>query len=180
MALRYEEPSKPGERSLLQKLGKSAFYFYKGTQLLPQVLLCALCHAAQVADILRKVARTSIRRALRYADRETLLRVWGAPAGQLYLAAGLEFQLQEGFCAPATQRILLRSVGVSASLIPAQCRSPSVPAVVAQQLDAQSLGVTRSSVVYGDQGIDAFRAALKLVNDPRYRCFTALYATHMY
>lgn len=94
------------------------------------------------------------------------------PSAQVYLNQNaLEYQIQEGHCAVATQRNVLKSIPNFPSdklPCPEKGGGPSTIQEFAQDITKQSGYPTQ--VVYGSQGYEAFVNALKQSNDAqRYR-----------
>ena len=99
----------------------------------------------------------------------------------------IEYQLSEGYCkfvlvivwqladrfsagAPTTVRVVARSIPhCDLARLPPQVRGPSVPSKLASSLDEVFQGRTRSSVVYGSEGYEAFIATIRKANHPHYR-----------
>jgi hypothetical protein len=80
----------------------------------------------------------------------------------------MEYQKQEGYCAPTTVRVILKSIpSIPSSAYPPMKSGGAVPEQVVENID--SCGFTRSRVVLASEGFEAFLKSLKLVNDTRYR-----------
>lgn len=167
----FEEPIIPPPRSTWSEFKRFWFFHGIGFMGLPWISYNMIRYYSSFASLLGKTFRKSIKSTPEYKDEILMKRVWKETCGQHFLKAkALEYQFMEGYCAPATVRCILKSVPmVDLTRIPKQERGPSVPAKVIKVIDDASEGHTKSSVVYGSDGYDAFLATIKLVNNPRYR-----------
>ena len=72
--------------------------------------------------------------------------------------------------APTTIRVIAKSIPIcDLARLPPQVMGPSVPSKLASSLDEVFHGRTRSTVVYGSEGYDAFLVTIRRANDPRFR-----------
>jgi len=118
----------------------------------------------------RKMQEESIKKQRTYKDEEMMKRLFASTkTGQLY-AKAVEYQTMEGYCCPATQRSVLKSVpDMDQAALPPQKRGPATIQKFAEGIDEMAGGKTKSTVVLGSEGYDVFLATLKRVNDPKVR-----------
>ncbi|EQC34596.1 hypothetical protein SDRG_07920 [Saprolegnia diclina VS20] len=162
----YTEPPTPPSDSVGDTLRRAVFVTLLSILGLPYMLYACLFQRTMITPVLAAARRTSIKLDAMYKDPPRLARAWATPIGQRYLAGGLEYQRREGYCASATLRNVLKSVGRS-DVLPASRRGASTPTQYVAALD--HVGCTSSKIVYGSDGYDAFRSALRAANDPSYR-----------
>ncbi|KDO34204.1 hypothetical protein SPRG_19044 [Saprolegnia parasitica CBS 223.65] len=165
-SLPYVEPPTPPSTSVGDRLRRAVFVTLLSILGLPYMLYACLAQRATIGPLLTAARRTSIKLDAMYKDSSRLARAWSTPIGQRYLCGGLEYQRREGYCASATLRNVLKSVGRS-DVLPAPRRGASTPKQYVAALD--HAGCTRSRIVYGSDGYDVFRSALLAANDPSYR-----------
>lgn len=121
-------------------------------------------------DIFAKAtSELPIQHSTEYKDAELMKRLQQTFSGKLYEHA-VEYQIKEGYCCHATQRCLLKSIPkFDNTNLAEQKRGPATIEQFAVTLDTMSGGVTKSKVILGCDGFDAFLSALKRVNDPNVR-----------
>ena len=122
-----------------------------------------------VKDILVKSSRKPIKEDDSYQDDDLTNQSWTSAVGKLYLNA-VEYQKQEGFCGSATLRSIMKSIpSILAEEIPPAKSGPMTLSKFSRLLDELSKGKTRSRVVFGSDGYDAFLTTLKQSNDVNRR-----------
>ena len=168
--IEYVEPERPPEQNLYQKIQRTMFLTQIVTFNMPKLIYSILTNITAFKDILKKVFSKSIKYSSHYKCAETIKEVWNRCTGQLYLRA-LEYQKMEGFCAPATVRVVVKSIPGVAE----QTRGPSIPSKIIQDIDSGTNGVTHSVAVYGSEGYEAFLNTIKLSNNKKYRFVKSVY-----
>jgi len=125
-----------------------------------------------VRDVWLKSNRPSIKGFAEYQDPATVNSFWKTTIGSLYIDA-VEYQIQEGYCGPATMRSILKSListgAIKAEDIPEQTRGPMTVAKFSARIDSVSKGNTSSRVVLGSAGYESFVQTLTLANHPQNR-----------
>jgi len=131
--------------------------------------------------------RGSIREQGYFKEASLLAKMWHQKVGQIYLKTGaLEYQPREGFCSNATIRVVVGSIqkdrgsdGDCRPPVPASGRG-TLPSSHASNIDncflphtldqVGSKVTTKSTLVSGKDGYEAFLAALHKTNAPdKYR-----------
>ena len=166
----FIDPAIPSPPSLSQQIMKFMIFSLIGIFLVIPVLTYLFITKWNIMySTLKKAIVPSIKDTKAYKDTELLHRLRQSAMGSLYQSA-VEFQFQEGYCCPATQRTILKSLpGLNHSLLADPKRGPATIEKFAETLDEQSQGMTKSSIALGSEGYETFLAALKKVNNPKYR-----------
>ena len=135
----------------------------------PFFLYQYITHQTAFHDIWVKGRKKSIIYSEYYKNKHLLAKIWNSVSGQLYLKGGLEYQANVGYCPAATTRCILRSIPSHIPIaIPPMVSSSSLPPKVAAAIDNAST-LTKTTVIYGNEGYEAFLSAIKLSNNPKYR-----------
>jgi hypothetical protein len=136
----------------------------------PFLFYIAITKFSIFQDVFSKAtAEQPIQEFNEYKDSGLIKRLWRSNSGKLYKNA-VEYQVKEGYCCHATQRCLLKSIRqFDSQKLTEQRRGPATIEQFAQTLDKMSDGVTKSKVVLGSDGFEAFLSALRRVNDPNVR-----------
>ncbi len=147
-----------------------------------------------LADIWHKVmVHTPLDLKIVKPNRDKECTVWSKGVGALY-AHAVEYQLKEGYCSATTLRCVLKSINASPSLpprhhihVPPTEGGSDTPEGFKMKLDAmkkssgesmfQNVSIVRGAdksksnqvTVTEEDHYEAFLAAIKLANNPRYR-----------
>ncbi len=136
---------------------------------IPLMTYLAITKWSIISSIYQKAMVKSIKSSPSYKDKSMMVRLWKSTIGSLYKSA-VEYQNQEGYCCPASQRCILKTVpGINSEALPPQKRGPATIQKFADTIDEQGKGLTKSEVVLGCAGYDAFLVALRKANDPKFR-----------
>ncbi|KAJ3084703.1 ER membrane complex subunit 3 [Rhizoclosmatium hyalinum] len=139
----------------------------------PIWLVQVVRHFKTTLTLWRKASRSSVKLDSRYHDYDRLAKVLSRQPSLPLFQTSAQFQTQEGYCAPTTERMILKSIpGFNSNSLSPMKIGPSQPDKVAATIDilAKAGGITtRSHVIYGSDGYTPFLSALRIVNDPRYR-----------
>ncbi|ORY43146.1 hypothetical protein BCR33DRAFT_717879 [Rhizoclosmatium globosum] len=139
----------------------------------PIWLVQVVCHWTSTLTLWRKASRPSVKLDSRYHDYDRLAKVLSRQPSLPLFQTSAQFQTQEGYCAPTTERMILKSIpGFNSNSLSPMKIGPSQPDKVAATIDtlAKAGGITtRSHVIYGSDGYTPFLSALRKVNNPRYR-----------
>lgn len=104
-------------------------------------------------------------------ESELVQKALSLPTAQVYLKENaLEYQITEGYCSVATQRNILKSIpGFPRDKVPCpKTGGPSTASAICESLSA--ISGYRTEVVYGSEGYETFRRALRHSNNPeKYR-----------
>ena len=166
--LTYTEPEKPKEVAANKKLLRKTTVFVVTILFSPVLLVLFIARYSAFTSIFSTYKQPSIKSDKNYKHGKLIEQVWSTPVGQAYLKGGLEYQPREGFCAPSTVRNVIKSIpGTTEQDLPPLVSGPSVPEKLAVAID--KCGRTESQIIYGQDGFDAFKQALKHSNDPNYR-----------
>lgn len=163
----------PAEVSTLTYATKQIFITALLTIFSPYLLYITATKWNIFSDTYQKSQRTTIKENKEYQSEELCQRVWNdvAGCGAAYYDA-VEYQKQEGWCGSATMRSVLKSLvalgQMSADKVPAAKGGPMTAQRYASLLDETS-GCTKSSIVSGSDGYDAFRKVLPLANSTKHR-----------
>jgi hypothetical protein len=144
-------------------------------QLISLIAIPFLCYISItkfniLKDIFDKAtSELPIQNSTEYKDSGLIKRLQQTLSGKVFENA-VEHQIKEGYCCHATQRCLLKSIPkFDSTNLAEQTRGPATIEQFAETLDKMSGGVTKSKVIWGCDGFDAFLSALKRVNDPNVR-----------
>ena len=168
--LTFTDPPLPIPPTLLQQVGRYVIIILISVIVVfPLLSFLWITKWTIMYNTLKKSIVPSIKETKAYKDSVLLQRLRQSTIGSLYQSA-VEFQRQEGYCCPATQRTILKSLpGLNQSLLPEAKPGPATIQKFAEGLDEKSQGMTKSSVVLGSEGYEAFLEALKKVNNPKFR-----------
>jgi hypothetical protein len=137
----------------------------------PYLLYQAVMKWSIVKDTWTKASRPSIRNDSDFKSSDLIRRLWLTEVGKLFYHA-VEYQKMEGFCGPATQRCLLKSIpGIKSEEIPPQVRGPSTVSKFAEVIGSigDKAGITKTKVVLASEGYEAFLDVLRKSNSPKFR-----------
>ena len=166
----FVEPPTPPPPSLFTRIIRPVAFTVISFVAVPIFCYLVVTKFDLMSSTWRKMQEESIKKQRTYKDEEMTKRLWASTkSGQLY-AKAVEYQQMEGYCCNATQRSILKSVpSVDATTLQTQKRGPATIQKFADGIDEMSGGKTKSTVVLGSEGYDAFLATLKRVNDPKVR-----------
>lgn len=102
-------------------------------------------------------------------ENDLVQKALSLPTAQVYLKENaLEYQITEGYCAVAIQRNILKSIpDFPRDRVP--CPKKGGPSAVALMCESISnMSDYQTTVVYGSEGYEAFRQALRQSNDPKW------------
>jgi Phytochelatin synthase len=163
------DPPHPPEIPIYSRILQYGMLSTIGLIALPYIGYLAITKWKIFSDICAKSAKISIKKRPEYKDSTLLHRIWRSEAGKQY-ANILEYQRREGYCSRTTQRCVLKSIPqISADRIPEEKRGPTTVQNFASFIDECSKGATKSTVVLGTEGFDAFMSAIQRANDPKVR-----------
>jgi len=135
----------------------------------PYLVYLVLSKWAIFSDVWKKASKQSIKESSEYQDKALLKKVWASPAGERFFSA-VEYQLMEGYCGPTSQRCVLKSIpSIPMENVPEAKRGPATAAEFTAKVDEYAKGRTKSRVVLGSEGYEAFLSTIKKANDKDYR-----------
>lgn len=137
----------------------------------PYLLYQAIKKWSIVKDTWAKASRPSIKNNAEYQSKDLTRRLWLTEVGKLYFNA-VEYQKMEGYCGPATQRCILKSIpGIKTEDIPPQVRGPATVSKFAEVIGniGDKSGVTKTKVILASEGYQTFLDVLRKSNSPNYR-----------
>jgi Phytochelatin synthase len=163
------DPPHPPSIAMHTRMLQYGFMTVIGFIALPYIGYLAATEWNIFSDIFVKASKDSIKKRAEYKDARIISRIWRTDAGQHYVNA-VEYQKREGYCCRTTQRCVLKSIPqLPPDLIPEEKRGPSTIEKYAEFIDECTKGATKSTVVLGTEGFDAFMSTIKRVNDPNVR-----------
>jgi hypothetical protein len=164
---RFIEPLKPVPPSLFSCVLRGALYTVASVVGIPIIMFVAVRNWTAFYLNVSSVFKPSIRANSKFKDEELQKKMWQSDIGQLY-CEHLEYQKQEGYCAPTTVRVVLKSIpGIPAGRFPEMKSGGTIPDQVVQKID--SCGRTKSRTINGNDGFEAFFNVIKLANNTKYR-----------
>lgn len=147
-------------------LGKIVFLSVVNTLGIPALVFLYIKETALVSNILRLARQAPIDR---HHSESLLHKALSLSSAQAYTQSkALEYQVSEGYCAVATERCICKSIPhFPKEKTPDQMTrgGPSTANKFAEALSCDRL--TKSAVVYGSEGYDAFLKALIKSNQPQ-------------
>ncbi len=163
-------PHPPATSSWNAWATRALIHLLTAVGIFPCITYYLLFRREDFLSILRKARQETIKNKEFYQDDKLINKVVQSPVAQAYIQGGLEYQLREGFCSSATIRCILKSIpNMSYENIPPVKGGASIPTIVKNNIDNATNGLTKTTIVYGSDGYDAFRQVLKKANDPRFR-----------
>jgi len=174
----------PAEYTFMERLRRNAILYVIMPIFGPPVMAIALLRGKLVWDDIKQLfwavkdaAIDPVNRMPYYQDRDLLSKVYRLPSAKHYIQRNaLEWQKQEGYCAPATLRCVLKSFDCyPLDMLPPQVSGPSHPekwcSAIKELADKkhEAMPSFHTEITSGDEPYESFLASLRKVNDDKYR-----------
>lgn len=163
----FVEPARPTAPSLLNRIMRGIIFTIVSVIGIPIIAFVAIRNWNAFYLNISSAFKPSIRLNAMFKDQELEQKIWQTEIGQLY-CENLEYQKQEGYCAPTTVRVILKSISeIPTSSYPEMKSGGSIPEQIVQKID--STGYTASQIIHGSDGFESFLKTIRLSNNPKYR-----------